>query len=167
MLKENQLGGFFSRWNYGAIADPIPLPLREGQGEGAQPQAPKMTSERVRDLRINATVAERTLWRHLRTKQVHGLRFRRQFPIGPFIVDFVCLKARLVIEVDGGQHAIDVAYDDARTRWLESQGFAVIRFWNNDALQSTEGVVDEVATHVKARVAPSPHAHDIGRRPRK
>ncbi|HLG89382.1 MAG TPA: endonuclease domain-containing protein [Alphaproteobacteria bacterium] len=148
-----------------------PSPTREGLGEGASPPGDLKTRERVRDLRVNATPAERTLWRYLRIKQVHQVRFRRQFPIGPFIADFVCLKAKLIVEVDGGQHDANVAYDENRTKWLESQGFEVIRFWNNDVLESTEGVVNEIASRVEARLAiverdggtPSPNPSREGR----
>jgi very-short-patch-repair endonuclease len=106
-----------------------------------------VTKDRARELRNNPTDAEKTLWRHLRTKQIHGLRFRRQFPIGPFIADFVCLQARLVIEVDGGQHA-DNAADEARTAWLGSQNFEMLRFWNNEVLQNVEGVVEVISARV-------------------
>jgi very-short-patch-repair endonuclease len=90
------------------------------------------------------TDAELRLWMRLRCEQIDGYRFRRQFPIGPCIVDLVCLKARLVIEVDGGQHAQVVERDDRRSAWLASRGFKVLRFWNNDVLQETDGVVETI-----------------------
>ena len=90
-------------------------------------------------LRNNATDAERALWKILRGDALNGLRFRRQFPIGIYIVDFVCFDARLIVEVDGGQHN-GSAHDAQRDAWLKSQGFAVLRFWNNDGLQNIEGV---------------------------
>jgi very-short-patch-repair endonuclease len=90
------------------------------------------------------TDAELLLWLRLRGSQMAGHRFRRQVPIGGHIVDFVCLKARLVIEVDGGQHAEDVARDAERTAWLESQGFRLLRFWNTDVLERTDGVVETI-----------------------
>jgi len=77
-------------------------------------------------------------------RQVDGLRFRRQAPIGRYIVDFVCFEQRLIIEIDGGQHADRTGQDAARTRWLEGEGFRVIRFWNNDVLDNTEGVVESI-----------------------
>jgi very-short-patch-repair endonuclease len=95
----------------------------------------------VKKLRQNPTDAEQKLWHHLRRKQIDGLGFRRQYRLGDYIVDFICLPARLIIEVDGGQHALQVERDDARTAWLESQGFRVIRFWNNEVLGNIEGVV--------------------------
>jgi ATP-dependent helicase HrpA/adenine-specific DNA-methyltransferase len=97
-----------------------------------------MASTFARALRQNPTDAESRLWRHLRGKQMEGIRFRRQQPIGPYIVDFFCAEARLIVEVDGGQHAED---SDTRTRWLEARGYRVIRFWNNDVLSNTEGVL--------------------------
>lgn len=95
---------------------------------------------RARHLRKNLTDAERTLWNILRYRRVSGLRFRRQAPIGPYIVDFVCFEKGLVMEVDGGQHMKLTEYDAARTAWLESAGFRVIRFWNNQVLEETDAV---------------------------
>ena len=90
-------------------------------------------------LRNNATDAERALWKLLRGDALNGLRFRRQCPIGIYIVDFVCFDSRVIVEVDGGQHN-GSAHDAQRDAWLKSQGFAVLRFWNNDVLQNIEGV---------------------------
>jgi very-short-patch-repair endonuclease len=89
---------------------------------------------------MDSTDAERLLWRHLRRYQMNGHKFRRQQPIGIYIVDFVCLDQKLVIELDGGQHAEQVDYDETRTAWLESQGFRVLRFWNNQVLAEVEAV---------------------------
>lgn len=102
------------------------------------------TRVRARQLRKNPTDAERLLWRKLRFWQVDGLKFRRQQPLGRYIVDFICLEKRLVIEVDGGQHSEQVAYDVERDTWLRDQGFKVLRFWNHDVLQNIDGVVDVV-----------------------
>jgi len=104
----------------------------------------KRPTMRSRELRLNATDAERKLWAQLSARKVAGVRFNRQFPVGPFICDFVSRTAKLIVEVDGGQHAIDVATDAARTAYLQSQGYRVIRFWNNDVLERTEGVVGEI-----------------------
>jgi len=87
------------------------------------------------------TDAERALWKDIRRRQRLGFQFRRQYPIGPFIVDFVCLEKKLVIEVDGGQHNAQKQYDEARTSWLESRGFRVLRFWNNEVMREKEGVI--------------------------
>ena len=106
-----------------------------------------MVSKTARFLRKNLTEAEQKLWSRLRRKQLHGFRFRRQRPIGPYIVDFVCLEASLIIEVDGGQHAEQISKDEVRTRFLEKEGFRVIRFWNNDVLANTDGVLDTMDVH--------------------
>jgi len=94
------------------------------------------------------TDAERALWWLLREKQVDGHRFRRQVPIDHHIVDFACLEARLVIEVDGGQHAESKA-DSERDAYLRSQGFRVLRFWNNDVLSNRSGVLVTIAEALK------------------
>ena len=99
-----------------------------------------MPSTRARELRQSPTDAEICLWSRLRRRQLGGFRFRRQQPIGPYIVDFFCPEARLIVEVDGGQHANSAA-DEIRTRWIEERGYRVIRFWNNDVLGNTEGVL--------------------------
>lgn len=87
------------------------------------------------------TQAERLLWHHLRARRFFGYKFRRQVPIGPFIVDLVCMDARLVIEVDGGQHAWCRLQDEARDAFLASEGFRTLRFWNNEVLGNIEGVL--------------------------
>jgi very-short-patch-repair endonuclease len=104
-----------------------------------------MVNPRVRALRQNQTEAERLLWRQLRGKRVGGLRFRRQQPLGTFIVDFVCLPARLVIEVDGQSHDLTVDSDERRTLWLEGQGFRVLRFTNDQVRYHLPDVVDTIA----------------------
>jgi very-short-patch-repair endonuclease len=106
---------------------------------------PSAATRRARRLRTNLTDAERTLWRHLRLRQVNGLRFRRQQPIGRFVADFACLERRLLIELDGGQHAERSEEDAGRTAWLEKQGFRVLRFWNNDVLRDPLAVVEAIA----------------------
>ena len=111
---------------------------------------------RSRELRLNATPAERALWVQLSARKVAGIRFNRQFPIGPFICDFVSRTARLVVEVDGGQHAVDVAKDEARTAYLEARGYRVIRFWNNDVLERIEGVVSEIERVLADMPSPAP-----------
>jgi adenine-specific DNA-methyltransferase len=103
-----------------------------------------MSTERARELRKNATDAEQRLWRRLRDRQLLGLKFRRQHRIGPYIADFYCDECRLVIELDGGQHADAVTYDTRRTRYLEGTGLVVARFWNNDVLGNTEGVLTRI-----------------------
>lgn len=95
-------------------------------------------------LRTNSTDAEKRLWHALRHRQLAGFKFRRQFAIPPYIVDFICLERRLIVELDGGQHADAVAYDTARTSFLEQQGFRVLRFWNNEALGNMEAVLEQI-----------------------
>ena len=99
-----------------------------------------MAKDVARRLRQDATDAERRLWSALRDRRLAGYRFRRQHPIGDFIVDFACTKYRLVIEADGGQHS-DNADDDRRTAFLQHRGWRVLRFWNNDILLNPEGVI--------------------------
>ena len=111
---------------------------------------------RSRELRADMTDAERRLWACLSGRKVAGVRFNRQFPIGPFICDFVSRGLRLVIEVDGGQHGTRADQDVARTRFIESQGYRVIRFWNNDVLEHLEGVVIEIERALADRPSPNP-----------
>ncbi|WP_342059031.1 endonuclease domain-containing protein [Aeromonas sp. OTU364] len=94
-------------------------------------------------LRAEATLAEQRLWFQLRNRRFEGLKFRRQFPVGPYIVDFICLEQRLVIEVDGSQHSQPEGQqqDDARTAYLNGEGFRVIRVWNNEVLGRMDGVL--------------------------
>ena len=97
-------------------------------------------------LRRDQTDAERRLWFSLRDRRLVAAKFRRQVPIGPFVVDFLCADARLIVEVDGGQHAEE---DPARQRWLEQSGYRVLRFWNNEISHNLEGVLQSIAEHVK------------------
>jgi len=106
-------------------------------------------------LRTHSTDAESLLWRHLRARRFAGFKFKRQQPLGPHVVDFVCLGSRLVIEVDGGQHMENEA-DATRDAWLRQHGFRVIRFWNNDVLQRTEVVLEHLLEHLPLSPGPSP-----------
>ena len=103
-------------------------------------------------LRKRPTDAEQLLWRHLRLKQMEGFKFRRQQPIDNYIVDFVCFEKRLVIEVDGGQHATQEK-DALRDKYLQQQGFNVLRFWNNEVLQNINGVLEVIRERC---LSPSP-----------
>ncbi|WP_206054827.1 endonuclease domain-containing protein [Nitrosococcus wardiae] len=103
-----------------------------------------LVKQRVRELRREPSEAERQLWQHLRRRQLGGYRFRRQHPLGHYVVDFVCLEAQLVIEVDGGQHSEQQDYDQWRTEWLTQRGFRVLRFWNHEVLSSTEAVITAI-----------------------
>ncbi|MBD9478595.1 endonuclease domain-containing protein [Pseudoxanthomonas sp. PXM02] len=95
--------------------------------------------DRARELRRNMTLAERKLWSFLKDRQLEGFRFRRQHPIGPYIADFVCLEAGLIVEVDGGQH-MDAKIDGPRDAFLRGKGFRILRFWNNEVMVNLEGV---------------------------
>lgn len=99
--------------------------------------------QRARNLRKNSTDAERDLWYHLRAGRL-GFKFKRQVPIGIYIVDFACLEKRLVIELDGGQHMDNKIYDTKRTDWLMTNGFKVLRFWNHDVFQQTSSVLEVI-----------------------
>ena len=117
------------------------------------PKEARMRQTQIaRTLRKNLTETEVSLWKHLRGRQLNGHKFRRQHPIGPYIVDFVCLEKHLVIEVDGGQHndTRRENYDNIRTAWLESQGFQVIRFWNNQVLTSLDAVKESIICHLES-----------------
>ena len=111
-----------------------------------------MNTKNARELRKNPTEAERRLWEKLKRRQIAAVRFRRQQPIGPFIVDFVCFERQVIVEVDGGQHAEQVSYDKQRTCWLETQGYRVLRFWNNDVLSNTEAVAQTILDAVEQRI---------------
>ena len=110
--------------------------------------AAKRLTPIARKLRGDMTDAELRLWSHLRASQLGGTKFIRQHPIGPYVVDFACRSARLAIELDGGQHADNPA-DDARTAVIEAHGYRVIRFWNNDVLQNTNGVLTAILEELK------------------
>ncbi|MBL8629112.1 MAG: endonuclease domain-containing protein [Rhodospirillaceae bacterium] len=117
-----------------------------------------MANERARAFRKDMTPAERLLWARLRELKTRGLHFRKQAPIGRFIVDFCCYAAKLVVEVDGSQHAnaADRIHDQRRTEWLVTQGYRVLRFWNNEVLGNLEGVVATIAAELTPTPTP-PH----------
>ena len=116
-----------------------------------------MGRETARNLRKNPTDTERFVWQHIRYRQLDGNRFRRQHPLGPYVVDFVCLEKRLILELDGGQHAEQVKDDLTRTCWLERQGFRVIRFWNNEALENWDGVEQVILEQLQGVRSNTPH----------
>jgi len=117
-----------------------------------------------RALRVAMTDAEKKLWQALRSKQIAGLRFRRQVPFGPYIADFICYGARVVIEIDGGQHNSDSGRDSdgKRDAWFALSDFIVVRFWNNDVIENLEGVLQRIESAVLERAslgqAPPPPA---------
>ena len=118
----------------------------------------RLNVDRARGLRQTMTDAERTLWRHLRNRQLSGLKFRRQHEIDRYIVDFVCTEALLIVELDGGQHADQVNYDERRTQQLEAMGYRVLRFWNNDVLVNIDSVLEVV---MEALASPAPHPNPL------
>ena len=107
-------------------------------------------------LRTNMTDAERRLWARLRRKQIASHRFRRQVPIGRYVVDFACLSANLVVEVDGAQHDVDDINEITRTHWLESKGYRVLRYGNRDVLLETDRVIEDIWRQLSVRVD-TPH----------
>ena len=108
----------------------------------------------AKKLRLQSTDAERLLWKYLRAHRMAGYKFRRQVVIEPYIVDFVCLETRLIVEADGGQHLEQTDADSRRTVFLESLGYKVIRFWNHEILGDTQTVLEQIHSHLIK--APSP-----------
>ena len=113
-------------------------------------------------LRANETAAEAALWRHLRRLDVKGSHFRRQVAIGPYIADFACLSAKLVIEIDGSQHGTNegLRRDFVRTRWLNDEGYRVLRFWNNDVMSKTTAVLETIRQAIETTPPRLPSAGD-------
>lgn len=130
---------------------------------------PETTRNRVlkpyaQNLRKNMTLAEQHLWYFLRKKQLNGIKFRRQQTIGSYIADFVSMEHKLIIELDGGQHAEQIVYDNARTEFLNSQGYRVVRFWNNEVLQNTEAVLEQILKYCGSDCPhPNPPPLETGR----
>ena len=121
-----------------------------------------MSTELARKLRHEETEAEKRIWHFLRSRQI-GTKFRRQQPLEGYIVDFVSFERRLIIEIDGGQHADRSDYEERRTRCLEANGFRILRFWNNDVVENEEGVYERIMTELRTATTPSPsHAFGVG-----
>ena len=110
---------------------------------------------RVRQLRREMTPPEKLLWSRVRNRGLEGFKFRRQDWIGPFVADFVCWQARLIVEVDGSQHGDQIDYDESRDEYLAREGFKVVRFWNNDVTADLDAVLESIRAHLLDRV-PSP-----------
>jgi very-short-patch-repair endonuclease len=100
--------------------------------------------DRARALRTNMTDTERFVWQRIRYRQIGGFKFRRQHPLGPFIVDFVCLGRKLVLELDRGQHVARAGYDAERTAWLATRSYRVFRLWNCDAVKEWEAAAQRI-----------------------
>jgi very-short-patch-repair endonuclease len=105
---------------------------------------------RARILRKNSTEAENQLWYFLRKRNFNNFKFRRQYVIDQYIVDFICIRKKLIIELDGGQHATDICYDERRTALLKSKGYTVLRFWNNEVFTEIEGVLGTILDKLKS-----------------
>lgn len=121
--------------------------MGEGWGEGKIEEMNSYITGIAKTLRKNNTDVERLLWEHLKARQLEGVKFRRQQPIGRYIVDFVSFEKNIVIEIDGGQHSVGKDRDEERDNWLGVQGFKVFRFWNNEMIQNIEGVLEVIRDH--------------------
>jgi very-short-patch-repair endonuclease len=120
-----------------------------------KPPLPTKTRGHARDLRHASADAERKLWQHLRAGRLDGYKFRRQHPVPPYVTDFCCVELKLIVELDGGQHAVEV--DASRTGQLEAQGWSVLRFRDNDVLLNIESVVEAIWKIVGCRtLTPTP-----------
>jgi len=130
------------------VPDSVKSPER--RGDLKQPLASR--------LRQGATDAERKMWSLLRSKRLGKVRFRRQQPIGPYIVDFYCSAAKLIVELDGGQHGAEdkMLYDEERTAWLNAQGYRVLRIWNGELLKDADGVMEFIYRAVQESGVPLP-----------
>jgi very-short-patch-repair endonuclease len=115
----------------------------------------------ARRLRRDQTDAERTLWFRLRERRLDGLKFRRQAPIASYIGDFCCEESHLIVELDGGQHAINEVKDTKRTEELEAMGYLVLRFWNDDVLTNTDGVVQSILDTLDKQTPVPPHPNPL------
>src|SRR5689334_10532258 len=111
----------------------------------------------ARRLRRHQTDAERILWFRLRGRRLAGWKIKRQVSIDRFIVDFVCADAKLIVELDGGQHAVRTVQDEERTKTLEAMGYLVLRFWNNDVMRNIEGVLEEILNTLNHQALEPPH----------
>ncbi len=145
----------------------LPPPLAGGgeQSDAQQTMARgRAPTQRSRELRAQSSEAEQKLWRHLRRKQIGSFRFRRQFSLGPYFTDFVCLPARLVIEVDGSQHAQEpqALHDARRTAWLNRNDFRVLRFWTDEVMTNIEAVFGTIDEAVRT---PPPNVRSQSSRP--
>jgi very-short-patch-repair endonuclease len=112
----------------------------------------RLAQQRAQRLRASSTDTERVLWNHLRRRQLAGYRFRRQVPIENYIVDFACLEAKLIVEVDGGQHQERRAYDRTRKHHLQRHGYLLLRFWDNEVLTQTHPVVESILNALASRL---------------
>jgi very-short-patch-repair endonuclease len=108
------------------------------------PKPRPIATKRARTLRRSGTAVEERLWQALRSRQLDKVKFHRQTPIGSYIVDFVCIERKLVIELDGGQHAERESRDNIRTKAIEGRGYRVLRFWNHEVMENFDGVIERI-----------------------
>jgi len=116
----------------------------------------KGLTQLAKSLRKRSTDVEQHLWSHLRAGRFEGIKFRRQHPVGQYIVDFVCLERKLIIELDGGQHALpdEARKDRQRDAWLEKEGYTVVRFWDNEVLMKKNGILDAIRERLNRTPSP-------------
>ena len=117
---------------------------------------PRPLTAIAKRLRKEMTDAERVMWRELRAHRFAGFKFKRQEPLGSYVVDFVCYEVKLIVDLDGGQHADQKEADEDRTRWLSSRKFRLVRFWNNDVLTNIAGVMHVIEKNLSPSPPPSP-----------
>jgi very-short-patch-repair endonuclease len=120
--------------------------------DGGIKKMQELIQKRARNLRKNMTEAERKLWNRLRRCQIEGLRFRRQVPFGKYIVDFACFEPKIIIEVDGSQHADQLDYDEKRTQYLKMLGYKVLRFWNNEIMNEMDAVLQTIWNDLRCSI---------------
>ncbi len=108
------------------------------------------TTRRARSLRTKSTNAERLLWQQLRKRQLQGIQFRRQYPVGPYIADFASIEKMLIIELDGSQHIAQHRYDQARDIYLQTRGFRVLRYWNNQLFTNMDAVLEDIRSYLNS-----------------
>ena len=113
----------------------------------------------AKGMRHQPTKAEAVIWTALRGARLQGFKFKRQQPIGVYIVDFVCFEHSLIIEIDGGQHGDEVPKDQARSNWLQDQGFTVLRFWNNEVIERKDDVLESIIRALREYPSPQPLSH--------
>ncbi|MEO8752452.1 MAG: endonuclease domain-containing protein [Casimicrobiaceae bacterium] len=118
-------------------------------------------TSRARELRQAQTDAEAKLWWYLRDRRLAGHKFRRQYPFGRYVVDFVCIERRLIVELDGGQHVVRAEHDDRRTAFLSAIGYTVLRYWGDDTLLRTDGVLEDILMHLALADSASPHPNPL------
>jgi len=124
----------------------------------------KPNGEFARDLRKRQTDAENRLWYFLRNRNFMSLKFRRQYPLPPYVADFYCAEKQLIIELDGGQHAEQSFYDQQRTDFFQKHGITVLRFWNNEVLAETNAVLEQIRLTIENCPSPQPSPHKYGER---